>query len=165
MSPIGIPAHVTTEIGLSDPTLSATALIGLSNQDHPVFLDVREESNTAQDFCTFISLALAAGFFEAGDFLVYDNAKVHFASNTREELEGLLNEANVNFVALPTYSPELNPIERCFGLVKHFIRYKRRPGQSLLDGFALVTFEMIAKEYFETLKIASEPIEQPDANQ
>jgi hypothetical protein len=54
-------------------------------------------------------------------------------------------------------------------LVKHFIRYKRRPGQSLLDaildGFALVTFGLIAKEYFETLKIASEPIEQPDANQ
>ena len=46
-----------------------------------------EESNTSQDLCSFMSLAIAAGYFVPGDVLIYDNAKVHLAANTRDELE------------------------------------------------------------------------------
>lgn len=44
--------------------------------------------------------------------LVMDNAPWH---RSKETLEHLTDEPQVEYFFLPTYSPELNPIERCFG--------------------------------------------------
>ena len=104
---------MTAFASLQDPSLSATALLGTSPVQ-PIVLDLREASNTSQEFCTFSSLATAQGFFDPGDILVYDNASVHFAVDTWEEIAAPFDAPEVISIPLPTYSPELNPIERCF---------------------------------------------------
>ena len=52
--------------------------------------------------------------------LVMDNARIHHARSAT----AFLHENNINHVFLPPYSPELNPIENVFGVLK--ARYRRR---------------------------------------
>ena len=96
-------------------------------------------------------LAVADGFLTRGDFLVYDNASVHFGSDTILELQDYLEENGITTIRLPAYSPELNPIERCFGIIKHFLRYNRDTSQPLINdiirAFGIITPEIIANEY------------------
>ena len=78
-----------------------------------MILDIREESNTAQDFCTLVTMAVSMGFLKHGDNL-YENAAVNFSEDAWQKIVTLLSEANINTIPLPKYSPELNPIEKCF---------------------------------------------------
>ena len=50
--------------------------------------------------------------------LVMDNARIHHAVQAREYLE----ENNIRHIYLPPYSPDLNPIENVFGVLKQ--RYR-----------------------------------------
>lgn len=165
MSPIGQPALVVSDRPLGGPNFTATCLIGIG--DNPILVDIRTGSNTAQDFCTYITVALAMNFFQRGDILVYDNAAVHFARDTWQELSIALDRAGVDYIPLPTYSPELNPIERCFGVVKNYMRYHLDEEESLLnnilEGFSKVTSEIVAIEYQSTVAFASKcgPLQNP----
>ncbi|KAG0848086.1 hypothetical protein G6F17_011958 [Rhizopus arrhizus] len=53
-----------------------------------------------------------------GYYFIMDNAPIH------KEIEDILNERNKDYkcVYLPPYSPELNPIEQFWALVKRKIR-------------------------------------------
>ena len=55
---------------------------------------------------------------KAGDILVMDNLSAH---NDREALD-LLKDAGVTVRFLPAYSPDLNPIEKFFAKLKHWLR-------------------------------------------
>ena len=129
-------------------------IIGLDNEELPYYYDLRVDSNTADDFAMFLSLAVAYGFLKRGDILVYDNASVHFGGDTMEELDELFQQHGIETRCLPTYSPELNPIERCFCVIKTYLRYNRDTSRSLLDdiiqAFALLDHELIAKEYLRS---------------
>ena|SRR3990167_4035280 len=148
LGPVGQRAVVPTPQRLETVAYSASAVIGV-DREKPMFLDIRANSNSAEDFAAFMTLAVASGFFKRGDFLVHDNAAVHFG-DTFDELQELFEENGITTIVLPTYSPELNPIERCFGIVKHYLRYNRG-NLPLVDeivlGFGRITMEMIAKEY------------------
>ncbi len=50
--------------------------------------------------------------------VVMDNLSVHKVSGVREAIEG----TGARLVYLPPYSPELNPIEKCWAQVKGFLR-------------------------------------------
>lgn len=47
-----------------------------------------------------------------------DNAKIHMF----KELEDAVHQCGARLIFLPPYSPELNPIEVCFGQLKHWIQ-------------------------------------------
>ena len=47
-----------------------------------------------------------------------DNAKIHMY----KELEDAIHQCGARLIFLPPYSPELNPIEVCFGLFKAWIQ-------------------------------------------
>lgn len=49
-----------------------------------------------------------------GTTIVMDNAAFHKSQKTRE----LVEEAGCNLLFLPTYSPDLNPIEHCWNTIK-----------------------------------------------
>ena len=55
---------------------------------------------------------------EARSVLVMDNAPIH----RNEELKEMCNEAGVLLEYLPPYSPDFNPIELSFGVLKSWIR-------------------------------------------
>jgi transposase len=50
--------------------------------------------------------------------LILDNAKIHMYP----ELEKLVNEKGAILIYLPPYSPQLNPIENAFALLKAWIQ-------------------------------------------
>lgn len=50
--------------------------------------------------------------------VIMDNAKIHMF----KELEESIHQAGARLIFLPPYSPELNPIEICFGQLKRWIQ-------------------------------------------
>jgi transposase len=56
-----------------------------------------------------------------GETLIMDNHPVHRA----KEVQEFLNKNKVKFLFIPTYSPELNPIEEAFSKIKQYIKKKK----------------------------------------
>jgi transposase len=62
--------------------------------------------------------------------LLLDNAAIHHATKScettgRKSISTLAGEKNIELVYLPKYSPQLNPTELCFGIIKRSIEKKR----------------------------------------
>jgi transposase len=55
---------------------------------------------------------------EAGDIVVMDNLGAHKVSGIREAIEA----RGAQLIYLPPYSPDLNPIERCWSKIKQGLR-------------------------------------------
>lgn len=53
-----------------------------------------------------------------GTTIIMDNAAFHKTPKTKE----LIEEAGCHFLYLPTYSPDLNPIEHCWHTIKSWLR-------------------------------------------
>ena len=64
---------------------------------------------------------------KAGDIIVLDNASIH----TSKGLKQLVEDAGCKLLFLPTYSPDLNPIERMWSKVKAMIRKLRKSCESI----------------------------------
>ena len=58
--------------------------------------------------------------FRPGLSVMQDNAPPHVAARTMEELE----ERSITLIELPPYSPDLNPIEHVWKIMKDKIEYK-----------------------------------------
>lgn len=55
---------------------------------------------------------------KAGDNVILDNAPVH----NKQELADIAELKNINIIFLPPYSPDLNPIEKCWANFKKKLR-------------------------------------------
>jgi transposase len=53
-----------------------------------------------------------------GDVVIWDNVRFHFDPRAKEAVEA----RGAIVLHLPPYSPELNPIEECWSLVKSVVR-------------------------------------------
>jgi len=106
---------------LNEKHCSVTLISSIVN-DPPFIFDIRENSNTSTDFVSFIISALSNRFINEGDFIILDNASVHKDSHNVPVLLELLRSFNVQIVYLPTYSPELNPVELIFNKFKAELR-------------------------------------------
>lgn len=96
------------------PALTIVGILGLS---------VYAGSTDGQGYVDFIEkevLPKTSPFPGPNSVLVMDNASFHFY----DDLQRLCDQAGVRLEYLPTYSPDLNPIEAFFGdLKKHIRRY------------------------------------------
>jgi hypothetical protein len=70
----------------------------------------------ANKFVLFIFCCILSGHLREGNWLISDNASLHFSTETYEILMAMLTAAGVKVRFLPTYSPEFNPCEFLFGL-------------------------------------------------
>ena len=61
---------------------------------------------------------LLAPALRAGDVVVMDNLSAHKVAGVREAIEAV----GASLLYLPPYSRDLNPIEKCWSKVKHFLR-------------------------------------------
>ena len=126
-------------------------MISVNPLQHPIFIDIREDSNSQHDFERFIISAIDSNYLQPGDYLIMDNATVHTAEDTIVGIAKTFREKNISVYLLPTYSPELSPIELIFNMVKSNIRYNRSPNTSLFDaiieGLATVTREKVMSAY------------------
>lgn len=55
---------------------------------------------------------------QAGDVVIMDNLPAHKVTGIRELIEG----CGAKLIYLPPYSPDLNPIEKCWSKIKTYLR-------------------------------------------
>jgi hypothetical protein len=113
--------------------LTLTVLTAVDKPQAPVFYSLTPDINDRWSFFTFVMDAIGAGYIGAGDMLVLDNAPIHVADNMLTILLDALRAVGADFVRLPAYSPELNPCEPVFGLLKEKLRHNAFPNLALVD--------------------------------
>jgi transposase len=80
-------------------------------------------------FNAFIEKMLVSQL-KPGQIVFMDNLQVHLSS----EVEKLITQAKAQLIFLPSYSPDLNPIEKLWSKVKEFLRAaKARTKRELLN--------------------------------
>lgn len=116
----------------------------------PFFVQSREQSNTAFNFIEYLIAAVNAGFITRGDILICDNARVHTAFDIQDLVLRIVQEWGVQLKFLPTYSPEFNPCELVFALVKGHLRSKIGAAtflQEIVHGFTYLTTDILRNFY------------------
>lgn len=96
------------------------------------------------------------GKLKDGDYLIVDNASVHVGSDAFPWLTRLLDVAGVRLIFLPKYSPELNPCEGVFALVKSHLRCWRgndRFWQEIIKSLGTVTYLQMFKCYEHSITL------------
>jgi transposase len=76
-----------------------------------------EGATTARVFEAYVKKVLAPSLL-AGQVVVMDNLGAHRPSRVRE----LVEQRGCELLYLPSYSPDLNPIEEAFAKIKHLLR-------------------------------------------
>ena len=107
--------------------------------DAPILFDGPMNAAT---FLQYIEQILAPTL-SPGDIVICDNLSSHKGSEVREALQ----EVGADIAYLPTYSPDMNPIEMVFSKIKAFLR--ANPSES---------FESIMQRLAESLNSFSETI-------
>lgn len=59
--------------------------------------------------------------------LIWDNARFHLGG----KLQAIAKKYCIRIVQLPAYSPDLNPIEQCWAVLKHYARLAMGNGSNL----------------------------------
>ena len=96
------------------------SLSALMRINESIYYEIRYDSNDQWDFCQFMIQAYAFENINSGDFIIFDNASVH-SSTSMLLLDDFFSALNINLIRTPTYSPEVNGIEKLFGYLKNMI--------------------------------------------
>ena len=116
--------------GYSGPHYTLIAALGLSEVSATWLL---EGAMTREAFEVYVEQVLAPTL-APGDIVVIDNLGVHQSDPARRLIEG--RGARLQF--LPPYSPDLNPIEKCWAKVKVVLRkLKARTLEALVEALCL----------------------------
>jgi transposase len=112
--------------GTSGPHYTVVATLGVNGVQAPLLFD---GAMTTLAFETYIEDVLAPTL-QRGEILLLDNLSAHKGGPAQATLEA----CGVQVVFLPPYSPDLNPIERCWAKVKQALRAaKARTWEALVD--------------------------------
>jgi transposase len=79
-------------------------------------------------FLVFVREVLSPTLSE-GDVVVWDNLGAHRSQAVREVIEA----KGARLLFLPPYSPDMNPIERCWSKIKTFLRAAKARSREALD--------------------------------
>jgi transposase len=103
--------------------------LGLNTVQAPL---VFEGAMTTLIFETYVEEVLTP-LLQSGAILLLDNLSAHQGGTAQATLEA----AGVQVIFLPPYSPDLNPIEKCWAKVKQALRAaKARTWDDLVDALA-----------------------------
>lgn len=100
--------------GFSGPHYTLVATLSLQGVQAPLLF---EGAMDTLAFDTYVQQVLAPTL-RAGDIVLVDNLSAHKGERARTAIEA--REAHLEF--LPPYSPDLNPIEKCWAKVKQALR-------------------------------------------
>lgn len=79
-------------------------------------------------FLAYVEQVLAPTLFP-GDVVVMDNLGAHKVKGVREAIEG----RGAKLIYLPPYSPDLNPIEKCWSKIKTYLRAAKARTRETLE--------------------------------
>ena len=87
--------------------------------------------NGATDSAVFLSFVreMLAPTLRAGDVVLWDNLGAHRSQAVREAVEA----RGATVIFLPPYSPDMNPIERCWSKLKTFLRAAKARSREALE--------------------------------
>ena len=100
--------------GTSGPHYTVVATLGVDGVQAPLLF---EGAMTTLTFDTYVAEVLAPTL-RHGEILLMDNLSAHKSG----QAQALLEAQGVQVIFLPPYSPDLNPIEHCWGKVKQALR-------------------------------------------
>jgi len=100
--------------GTSGPHYTLVAALGMQGVQAPLLF---EGAMTTLTFETYIEDTLAPTL-RRGEILLMDNLSAHKSDQARATIEA----CGVQVIFLPPYSPDLNPIEKCWAKVKAALR-------------------------------------------
>jgi transposase len=125
-TPVNKGKNVTV-LGALSPTGITAAMTIEGSTDTPVFL-------------TFVQKILAPAL-RPGQMVIMDNLSSHKAEGVKEAIEA----ARAALEYLPSYSPDLSPIEECWSKFKAFLRAKaarsRELDQAITEAFDMITLQ------------------------
>lgn len=93
------------------------SVIGAVRLSGPVAHYLYDGAIDGNRFTDFVRERLAPALSD-GDVVIWDNVRFHFDPRAKEAIEA----RGATVLHLPPYSPELNPIEECWSLVKSVVR-------------------------------------------
>jgi transposase len=115
--------------GYSGPHYTLVASLSLTGVQAPWAF---EKAMNTQAFETYVEHILGPTL-QAGDIVVVDNLSAHKG----KPVQRLIEARGAQVVFLPPYSPDLNPIEKCWAKVKAALRRaKARTWDVLLEALA-----------------------------
>lgn len=115
--------------GTAGPHYTVVATLGVTGVQAPL---VFEGAMTTLIFETYVKDVLMPSL-QSGEILVLDNLSAHKGGPAQATLES----HGVHVLFLPPYSPDLNPIEKCWAKVKQALRAaKARTWDDLVDALA-----------------------------
>lgn len=92
--------------------------LGIMGKDKMIFNSTFEGFLNKEKFIDLLKTDIIALFKNTSKYLILDNAAVHRC----KEVVALFDEHKINYLYLPPYSPEFNPIELAWSKLKSFIR-------------------------------------------
>jgi len=133
--------------------LNLILMSSLTNET-PFYCEVTESKVDQYFIYQFVLHAIEQGYLIPGDYLIMDNASFHGAKDTFADLVELLTLRNVYLIFLPTYSPELNPVELIFGWVKsfckrHSVSYNIK--QEIMLALSMLEIEAVCGFYYKCI--------------
>lgn len=105
--------------------LTMLATLSLSGVEAPMTIDGAVDGVV---FLTYVEQVLVPTL-EVGDVVVMDNLGAHKVKGVREAIEG----CGANLIYLPSYSPDLNPIEKCWSKIKTYLRAAKARTREALE--------------------------------
>ncbi len=87
-----------------------------------------EEATDADIFLAYLEQVLCPAL-KPGDVVVMDNLSAHKVDGVRH----LLEAAGAELLYLPSYSPDLNPIEKAWAKLKQLLRAAKARSKEALD--------------------------------
>jgi transposase len=124
--------------GYSGKHYTLVAALGLSEISATWLL---EEAMTREAFDVYVTQVLAPTL-QTGDVVLVDNLNVHKSETARCAIEA--RGARLEF--LPPYSPDLNPIEKCWAKIKTVLRrLKARTFDELVEALG-IAFQSITPD-------------------
>ena len=127
------PRGETVSAEISGKKAQRISLLAAYSQ-HAFLAPMRFEGYTDTEvFNTWVEHCLVPTL-TPGQTVMMDNASFHKSSQTR----ALIEKARCRLLYLPTYSPDLNPIEPQWAILKARIKKHRPPNQSLTDAIDYV---------------------------
>ena len=124
-SPIGLRA-IETQISKQEPNSTLNLLLGLNGV---VCADFIHGASNSAEFLRFFHEAATTysdnniPYIEPGDTVVVDNASIH-RFDAERALRIYFAGIGVEYIFLPTYSPDMNPVEHAFNYIRTKLQYE-----------------------------------------
>ena len=111
-----VPPEEKDPVVLHAPTKKSISLFGAVNVSSGKLVNLITPVFNAETFRQFIKMLIKRGSKKKRLIVILDNARYHHALILKPWLDK--NRKRIEFLFLPPYSPELNPIERVWKMVR-----------------------------------------------